>query len=323
MNEQNSIVSPIIGVALGSGSARGFAHIGILKALREMNIYPQIISGSSVGAFVGGAYISDNLDSFEQWVTHLNWKDMIGFFDFNFSGGGIIMGDRLSKFLAQYLGEKNIEDFEIRFGAVSTELTTGREIWFQKGLLHDAVRASMSLPGLFAPVRLNNQILADGGIVNPVPVSTCRAMGAEIVIAVNLNGDVVGKHFSSKQPKNFPVKWFESSDSEDKETSNPLKKRFVKSIKQSMESVFPNRADTKSKHPNMMDILASSVNIMQDRITRSRMAIDPPDLLIEPHLAHVGWIEYYRAEECIQEGYECVYEHKTLIDSLINKPSTT
>jgi len=319
MNEQHIENFPTIGVALGSGSARGFAHIGVLKALQEMNIYPQILSGSSVGAFVAGVYISENLDSLEYWVKNLNWKDIIALFDFSFSGGGIIMGERLSKLLLQYLGQKNIEDFDIRFGAVVTELTTGREIWFQKGSLHDAVRASMSLPGLLAPVRIDNQLLADGGIVNPVPVSICRAMGADIVIAVNLNSDVVGKHFSSNQPKNLPIKLFESSDMDTKETSNPLKNRLIKSLKQSMNSVFSNLSETKNKPPNILDILASSVNIMQDRITRSRMANDPPDLMIEPHLAHVGWLEYYRAEECIQEGYDCIFEYKTQIESLIKK----
>ncbi|MBF0449959.1 MAG: patatin-like phospholipase family protein [Candidatus Magnetomorum sp.] len=319
MKEQNKPKKPIIGLALGSGSARGFAHIGVLKALGEMNIVPQVITGSSVGAFIGGVFISDALASFEESVCQLNWKDIVGLFDFNFSGGGIIMGDRLSKFLLKYLGEKNIQDFDIRFGAVSTELTTGREIWFQTGLLHDAVRASMSLPGLFAPVRINHQMLADGGIVNPVPVSICRAMGADIVIAINLNGDVVGKHFSSKQPKNIPIKWFESSepDDKDKETLNPFKQRLIKGLKQSMQTVFSHRNGQKSKMPNMFDVLASSVNIMQDRITRSRMAIDPPDLLIEPRLSHVGWLEYYSANECIQEGYDCVWKNKAAIDKLL------
>ena len=306
-----------LGVALGSGSARGFAHIGVLKALQEMKIYPRVISGCSVGAFVGGAYIANNLESLEQWVCQLKWKEVLSFFDFNFSGGGIIMGERFSRFMAEYLGEKNIQDFDIRFGAVSTELTTGREVWFQEGLLHDAVRASMSLPGLFAPVRINNQMLADGGIVNPVPVSICRAMGARIVLAVNLNNDVIGKHFVNK-PRTIPFKWSaEISESDDNETQNPLKQRLIKGLKQSMNAVFPNRHEHKVKMPNMFDILASSVNIMQDRITRSRMAIDPPDILLEPCLSHVGWLEYYRADECIQEGYDCAWKVKDEIKGLL------
>jgi NTE family protein len=305
------------GVALGSGSARGFAHIGVLKALQEMNIYPQIISGSSVGAFVGGVYLANNLSSLEKWITQLNWKEVLGFFDFSFSGGGIIMGERFSRIMAEYLGEKNIQDFPVRFGAVSTELATGREVWFQEGLLHDAVRASMSLPGLFAPVRLNKQLLADGGIVNPVPVSICRAMGARTVLAVNLNNDVVGKHFVNK-PKTIPFKWSaEISESDENETHNPLKKRLIKGLKQSMNAVFSNLNEQKHKSPNMFDILASSVNIMQDRITRSRMAIDPPDILLEPGLSHVGWLEYYRANECIQEGYDCVWKVRDEIEALL------
>ena len=316
MND-NTKYNSYFGVALGSGSARGFAHIGVLKALKEMNVYPQVISGSSVGAFVGGAYISSHLESLEQWVCQLNWKDVFGFFDFSFSGGGIIMGERFSRFMAEYLGKKNIQDFEIRFGAVSTELATGRGVWFQEGLLHDAVRASMSLPGLFAPVRINNQMLADGGIVNPVPVSICRAMGARTVLAVNLNNDVVGKHFVNK-PKTIPFKWSaDISESDENDLQNPLKQRLIKGLKQSMHAVFPNRSEQKVKPPNMFDILASSVNIMQDRITRSRMAIDPPDILMEPCLSHVGWLEYYRAKECIQEGYDCVFKRQDEIKELL------
>ena len=316
MNEKINHNSTL-GVALGSGSARGFAHIGVLKALQEMKIYPQVIGGCSVGAFVGGAYISNNLESLEKWICQLNWKEVLNFFDFSFSGGGVIMGERISQFMADYLGEKNIQDCDIRFGAVSTELTTGREVWFQEGLLHDAVRASMSLPGLFAPVRINNQMLADGGIVNPVPVSICRAMGAQTVLAVNLNNDVVGKHFVNK-PRTIPIKWSaEISESEDNESHNPLKQRFIKGLKQSMSAVFPHRNGQKTKTPSMFDILASSINIMQDRITRSRMAIDPPDILLEPCLSHVGWIEYYRANECIQEGYDCVWKVKDEIEKAL------
>jgi NTE family protein len=305
------------GVALGSGSARGFAHIGVLKALQELNIYPQIISGCSVGAFVGGAYISNNLASLEKWICQLNWKEVFSFFDFSFSGGGIIMGERFSRFMADYLGKKNIQDFDIRFGAVSTELATGREVWFQEGLLHDAVRASMSLPGLFAPVRFNKQMLADGGIVNPVPVSICRAMGARTVLAVNLNNDVIGKHFANS-PRKIPIKWSaDIPEPDNSETHNPLKQRLVKALKQSMNAVFSNRNEHKIKPPNMFDILASSINIMQDRITRSRMAIDPPDILLEPCLSHVGWLEYYRANECIQEGYDCVWKIRHEIEELL------
>jgi len=316
----NETITPhsTFGVALGSGSARGFAHIGVLKALQEMNIYPQIISGCSIGAFVGGAYISNHLESLEKWVCQLNLKDVLSFFDVSFSGGGIIVGDRFSRFMADYLGEKNIQDFDIRFGAVSTELTTGREVWFQEGLLHDAVRASMSLPGLFAPIKMGDQMLADGGIVNPVPVSICRAMGARTVLAVNLNNDVIGKHFGNK-PKSIPIKWSaDIIESEEHEPQNHLKQRLIKGLKQSMNAVFPNRNEHKSKAPNMFDILASSVNIMQDRITRSRMAIDPPNILLEPCLSHVGWLEYYRAAECIQEGYNCVVKVRNEIEESLS-----
>ena len=187
-----------IGLALGSGSARGWAHIGVIRALAEEGIEPDIITGCSIGALVGAAYAKGELGELEDWVRQLKWKEIVDLMDINFLGGGFLKGDKLIYFFQKGTKDIDIEDLDIQYGAVTTDFDSGREIWLQNGSLLDAVRASIALPGLFTPVERDGRWHVDGGLVNPVPVSLCRAMGAEIVIAVNLNGDVVGKHRRKK-----------------------------------------------------------------------------------------------------------------------------
>ena len=183
-----------IGLALGSGSARGWAHIGVIRALSEMGIQPEIVAGTSIGALVGAAYASNQLDMLENWVVSLTWKDILNVVDLSLVSGGLIQGEKLFQFARDHLNDPLIESMPRQFGAVATELNTGREMWFRDGPLMEGIRASIALPGVFTPVRLKGRWLVDGGLANPVPVSLCRAMGADVVIAVNLNGDIVGKH---------------------------------------------------------------------------------------------------------------------------------
>jgi NTE family protein len=184
-----------IGIALGSGSARGWGHIGVLRALKEEGIEPDIVCGTSVGALVGAAYVSGKLNMLEKWVLSLNTRKIIGYLDLRLVvGGGIIQGKRLIDFLRQYIGDESIEDLPKIFAAVATNLNTGHEIWFSHGSLLDAVRASIALPGIFTPVKLNNHWLVDGGLVNPVPVSVCRAMGAQIDIIL-ISGTTFNRSF--------------------------------------------------------------------------------------------------------------------------------
>ena len=192
--------NPNIGLALGSGSARGWAHIGVIHALLEIGVTPHIVCGCSAGSLVGGAYAAGYLDDLEVWLRTLTRRKVASFFDFQFRGGGLIAGERLVKFFRNEFGDVLIENLPIPYVAVATDIETGREIWFRSGSLLDAVRASISLPGIFAPVKLGNRWLIDGGVVNPIPVSVCRAVEADIVIAVNLNGGLVGRH--SVQKKN-------------------------------------------------------------------------------------------------------------------------
>ncbi|MEA3243228.1 MAG: patatin-like phospholipase family protein [Pseudomonadota bacterium] len=255
-----------IGLALGGGASRGWAHIGVINALSELDIHPEIVCGCSIGAIVGASYVSGNLESLENWVGSLTKVGLARFFELNLSLNGFVDTEKLQEFLLQYVcrEQQTIEDVTTKFASVATDLETGREIWFTRGLLIEAVWASISLPGLFPPFQDQGRWLVDGGLVNPVPVSVCRALGADIVISVNLNGDIVGKHFIQKHN------------------------------------------EQESASPGLFDAIAGSLNIAQDRITRSRLAGDPPDIMLTPKLSHIGLLEFYRAKEAMLEGRECV-----------------
>jgi NTE family protein len=282
-----------IGLALGSGSARGWAHIGVIRQLAEAGIKPNIVCGTSIGALVGGAYCSDKLDILEDWVLQLTKMAIAKNLDINiFSGGGAIKGKRLFDFFREQIGDVAIEDLPKPFAAVATDLATGREVWLQKGSLMDAVRASLALPGLFTPAEIDGQWLVDGALVNPVPVSLCRVLGADFVIAINLNGELF-RNDRLISPKKLPEK-----DEEGEEPVSSLTARIRQQTNQFLSHLFESNNNT----PGLLDVLTSSLNIMQDRITRSRMASDFPEVMIIPKLSDIGLMEYYRAEETIEEG---------------------
>jgi NTE family protein len=286
-----------IGLALGSGSARGWGHIGVLRALHEEGIEPDIVCGTSVGALVGAAYVSNQLDMLENWVRRLTMRDIVRYMDIKLVvGGGFVQGKRLMDFLSQHFKTELIEDLPKSFAAIATDLSTGREVWFQKGSLLNAIRASIALPGIFTPVKLGDTWLVDGGLVNPVPVSLCRAIGAQIVIAVNLNGDIVGRRFYNKSTKNT------HKDKKEISTERKLLEKLSVSLKERASYLIPQSSGA----PGLLDVLTSSINIMQDRITRSRMAGDPPNVMLTPRLGHIGFLEFDRAAEAINEGRACV-----------------
>ncbi len=249
-----------IGIALGSGSARGWSHIGVLRALEKAGIKPQIVCGSSIGALVGAAYADGDLDALEDWVTELTWRKVLGFFDISFNGG-FLKGTRLIAFLRDNLLDKRVEDLALPFAAVATDLRSGREIWLREGSAADVVRASIATPGLFTPCEIDGRLLVDGALVNPVPVSLCRAMGADFVIGVDLGSGRGGSQV---------------------------------------------RGQSGDRQPNMIEVIAESINIMQVRIARSRLAGEPADVLIAPRLGNMGILDYHRAEESIKEGRAAV-----------------
>jgi NTE family protein len=296
-----------IGLALGSGASRGWSHIGVIKALSQMGVEPEIVTGCSIGALVGAAYGSGKLDKLEQWLLKLDRLEVAKFFEVNWSFNGFVDADHMEKFLTTYVcdSDANIEDVAKTFAAVSTDLHSGREIWFTKGPVFKAVWASIALPGLFPPLRYEGKWLVDGGLVNPVPVSVCRALGADFVIAVNLNGNIVGRHFAKKPATNRQIEQSDKDEANEKQRDAGLTDKFMQRIKEYSSSLFAdsNEGDTA---PGLFDAIAGSINITQDRITRSRMAGDPPDLLLAPKLSHIELLEFHRASEAIREGEACV-----------------
>ncbi|MEJ2619657.1 MAG: patatin-like phospholipase RssA [Candidatus Thiodiazotropha sp.] len=307
-----------IGLALGSGAARGWSHIGIIKGLAQLDIEPEIVCGSSIGALVGAAYAADKIDLLESWTRSLTWKEIIRFLDPSLSGGGFIQGEKLTEFVAEHVEAVDFEQLTRQLGIVATELESGREVWFRKGPVVDAVRASISLPGLFTPISLDGHWLVDGGLANPVPVSLCRAMGADIVIAVNLNGDILGKHLKrNTETRKLPQQSKKATGEGD------LLSRVTAQLKSSLESskrdLLGKLFGVERKAPGLYDVLASSINIMQDRITRSRMAGDPPDVILSPRMSKLGLMEFDKAELGIAEGLREVERMRPVLEQLFNR----
>lgn len=301
-----------VGLALGSGAARGWAHIGVIRALQKYGIEPSIVCGCSIGAVVGAAYAASSLDRLESWVTSLNRLELAKYAELSFRSG-LINKERLNEGFVNNIFDEGtkIEDLDKAFGSVATDLHTGREVWFTQGDALTAVWSSISLPGLFAPVSFEDKWLVDGGLVNPVPISMCRSLGADVVIAVDLNADIVGKHSrkaelsksSSTVEKLIKDKY--KADVNNEVDVDTTLSNWRDTIVDYSTQLFPNlQKEQEPQAPGMFETIAGSVNIMQDRITRSRMAGDPPDVLLSPRLAHVSLLEFYRAEEAIQVGYD-------------------
>ncbi len=288
-----------LGLALGSGSARGWSHIGIIRALAQRHIRPDIVCGSSIGALVGASLACNRLDRLEAWVRGLTVKEILRLMDFRLRSGGLIQGERLMNSFMQYVDDVDIEALPMLFGAVATDLEAGREFWFRSGPLLDAVRASIALPGLFSPGYHQGRWLVDGGLVNPVPVSMCRALGADIVIGVNLNNEIAGRRARSAGLETRLALALPESELFQRIADGlaPIRKR-VRSIL--VED------DRKTRTPGMFEVMTGAIDVMQDRITKSRLAGDPPDILISPRLGHMGLLEFDRAEEAIEEGIAAV-----------------
>ena len=285
-------VRPSIGLALGGGAARGFAHIGVMRTLLAHGIVPDVIVGTSIGAVVGGCHASQELDALETWSRGLTVRSILSYLDINLSGSGLIRGGHLAGRLEATLQDKRIDDLPIRFAAIATEFNTGHEIWLTRGRLAEALRASYALPGIFPPVRIGGRWLVDGALVNPVPVSAARALGARLVIAVNLNADIFGR--------GTIISDHGSDASDDIPDAPPAAGlRGVLTGTQSFRQFFGTR-----NRPGIPTVMVEAFNVMQDRITRARLAGDPPDVLISPRLGHIGWFDFHRAAEAIAIGSE-------------------
>jgi NTE family protein len=297
---------PSIGLALGGGGARGFAHIGVIRALIQHGITPDIIVGTSIGAVVGGCQAAGRLDLIEDWARRLTRRGLLSYLDISLSGGGLIGGGKLAAQLDSTLSDVAIESLPMRFATITTEVGTGHEIWLTRGRLVDAIRASYALPGVFPPVSLDGRWLVDGALVNPVPVSAARVLGARLVIAVNLNSDILGRSISmgGETPGGGTA---ERPEEKSRGlwglfgTERALKRQFVGG----------------PRRPGIATLMMDAFNIMQDRITRARLAGDPPDVMISPRLGHVGWFDFHRAQESIDAGARATERSFDLIDEAI------
>ena len=296
--------TPKIGLALGSGSARGWAHMGVLKALDDAGIKPDVVCGSSIGALVGAAYAAGELDRFAEWTQTLNMRSVFGFMDFKLSGG-MLKGEKLIDFWRRNFVDFDIESSAIPFAAVATDLHSGAEVWLREGSMADAVRASIALPGLFTPVQRGGRLLVDGGLVNPVPASLARAMGADIVIAVDLNADLIQRHMRPLgvvAPVSDAAGALDAAEAQG-EVVAAQNAVWLERLRGWMPGPRSPDVPSSAQMPSLLDVVMTSVNIMQMRITRSRMAGDPPELVIAPRLAHLGLLDFHRAKEAMEEGY--------------------
>jgi NTE family protein len=294
---------PVIGIALGGGSARGWAHIGILKKLDEAGIRPRIVVGTSIGAVVGGSWAAGKLAELEEFACSISKRSMLGMMDWSIAGSGLLSGDRLKKRLEEKFQGALIEDLPVKFAAVATEIKTGHEIWLTRGNITDAMRASYALPGIFVPVNIKGRWLIDGAISNPVPVNVARALGAEMIIAVNLHTDVLGRsgviheHGGEENLREAP-------SPEQDEARRGLFSAVSNRILHPFGSASP--VEEQDARPGIVSVMLDAFNITQDRIARSRLAGDPPDVTVGPKIGGIGLSEFHRAEEAIAAGEAAV-----------------
>ncbi|MGO4705876.1 patatin-like phospholipase family protein [Microvirga sp. 2MCAF38] len=279
-----------IGLALGGGAARGWSHIGVVRVLAEAGIIPDVIAGCSIGAVVGGCFAAGRLDEIEAFALSLTKRRVMGLLDFHISGSGLIAGGRLQRLLEENLTDQRVETLPMKFCTIATELATGHEVWLTRGQLVQAMRASYALPGIFDPVSIGGRWLMDGALVNPIPITAARALGADIVICVNLNGEV--------RVRGTVIQSYDSTHTDEQD------------IEEHMEEprrwgIFSAPKAPKNRRPNapgIASVMVDAFNITQDRIARSRLAGDPPDVMIAPKLAKMGLFEFHRAQECITLG---------------------
>jgi NTE family protein len=326
-----------IGLALGSGAARGWAHIGVIQALEEMGIEIDVVSGCSIGSYVGAAYASGKLSELAEWVESLTDWQVFALMGVGFHKGGLVSGLKVFKALQDNFSFETFEELNKPFAAVATDLYSGREVNFMSGSVVEAVKASCAIPGLFPPLLFENRWLVDGGVVNPVPVNMCRLLGADVVIAVNLSADF--------RPQSMVANPIDHGNNQ-KKTSD-----FFKRSQQQIQQWFKKDGDTtpdateqdiitdqeflteecldmlepadveqlktqqvpSENHiivppaPSIINAMTGSLDILSARVTRSRLAGDPPDILIEPQLRDFGMMEFYRAKELIEHGRASVH----------------
>ncbi len=294
---EKTVATPKTGIslALGGGAARGWAHIGVLRALEEADVKIDMIAGTSIGALVGGCYLAGKLDELEEFARSLTRRRIFGLLDFSIGGSGLMGGIRLTNRMREHLDGLTFDDLPKTFVCVASEIRTGHEIWLHSGSLITAMRASYALPGVFEPITCNKRVLVDGALVNPVPVSVCRAYEQPLVVAVNLHYDLFGRAAVIKH----------SADDNESGLSR------IAPVENGRHGTTTKVRESKI---GITGVMVEAFNIIQDRISRARLAGDPPDLAIHPKLGHIGLTEFHRASEAIELGYEATKAQMTELE---------
>ena len=310
-----------LGIALGSGSARGWSHIGVLNALEESGIKVDYISGTSIGSVVGAVYSIGDIKEFEKFARSIDWKSIVSFIDVTFPGSGLIPGKKVFKMLSEYYKDILIEDLPVPYCAIAADVLTGEEIRFSSGRVADAVRASVAIPGVFTPFKFKDRVLVDGGIVNPVPVNVVREMGAEVVIAVDLNNCTIEENSEEiKESEDGEKNSSEKKDVDNEDRGNRIFEMLELKYNEITGSIRTKLDNLRSKEhvPNILEILDNTTHIMQRSITENQFKISPPDIIIEPQLGDFRLLDFDRAEEAIEEGYKLTISQIGNIRKLLN-----
>lgn len=311
----------VIGLALGSGAAFGWAHIGVIEALEEMGLEPKVVCGTSIGALVGAAYITGELDALQDFARSMGIVGLMSYLDVTFSRGGLVVSEKIFERFRNPLTDQPIENLSQPFGAVATDLATGRETWLRAGDLLTALRASTAIPGIFPPVAIGHNWLVDGALVNPVPVSLCRALGADFVIAVALSSS------RSALPRLAPPQPTPGSQAIATATPTAVQSartqawqdRLGALLDQTTQAIGSAFFAPKQATPSVMETLVGSIDIMQNRIMRSRLVGEPPDILIAPMLGRIGLLEFDRASELIKAGYQATRDLRPAIERALQQ----
>ncbi len=300
-----------VGLALGAGGARGIAHIGVLRALENAEIPVDAVVGTSVGALIGAVYAAGQLENFERWVRKFEWSDVLRLFDPVWPRSGLISGTRALERLSSVLGDWRIEDLAIPFAAVSVDLITGEEILMREGRVMDAIRASISIPGIFVPHRMGRRLLVDGALRNPVPVSHLEEMGSEVRIAVNLHSQPVREIVGVKKARGSSAPGTVST-----RVIDLIERRLARFRGRGRRTAF---AAHERAEPNLFEILTASMTVLEHELARHRLAREPVDVVIGPDVHGIRSFEFHKARKAIHSGLVETEKHLPEIRKAIQR----
>lgn len=320
-----------IGLALGGGAARGWAHIGVIEALEQRGIFPDFVAGTSIGALVGSVYASGSLQAFKKAVLGLDRKKVISMLDVVFPKCGLLDGKKVTDFFQPFLSRDDFSHLSVPMAATATELHTSREAWLMRGSVIQAVRASIAVPGLFTPVLVNDRLMVDGGLVNPLPVNLVRSMGADVVIAVDLNHYMNMRSSNLADQPGLEEKSCPEPDSGTESGTKGEKNGIFPGIMDRLEKMdipwFDSFRNWKNKPagPNIFEIIFASTLVMEKTITDLNLEKEPADLLVRPKLDKIRFMDFHRAEESIAQGAaacaKVLENNSSILDRLAERPS--